>query len=45
MVLLGLACDTFHFGVVIRWWLIFQKHLDRVHSIVHWLLFWLVDYH
>jgi hypothetical protein len=45
MELLGLACDTFNFGVVFRWWLIFQEHLDRVHPIIRWLLIWLIDYH
>jgi hypothetical protein len=34
MVLLGLVRDTLYFGVVIRWWLIFQEHLDRAHPII-----------
>jgi hypothetical protein len=45
MVLLGLSHDTFNFGVVIQWRLIFQEHLDQVHPIVRWLLIWLIDYH
>jgi hypothetical protein len=39
------ACNTLNFGVIIRWWLIFLKHLDQVHPIIYCLLFWLVDYH
>jgi hypothetical protein len=45
MVLFGFACNTLNFAIIVRWWLIFQKHLDWVHPIIYWLLFWLVDYH
>jgi hypothetical protein len=45
MVLLGLTSYMLNFDVVIRWWLIFQEHLDRVHPIIHRILLWLINDH
>jgi hypothetical protein len=45
MILLGLARNALNFGVVVRWWLLFYEHLDWVHPIIHWFLFWLIYYH
>jgi hypothetical protein len=45
MVLLGLACDTLNFSVVIRWWLIFQEYPDWMYPIIFWFLIWIVNYH
>jgi hypothetical protein len=45
MILLRLACNALNFIIVIRWWLVLQKHLEQVHPIIPWFRLWLIYYH
>jgi hypothetical protein len=44
MILLRLSSNALNFSVVVRWRLVFQEHLDRMHPIIHWFLLQLICY-
>jgi hypothetical protein len=45
MILLGLMCYTLDFGVVIRWRMVLQEHLNWIHPIIRWFLISLANDH